>query len=69
MSIASILSDLWRGGGAFENPPPPQAQELQKRPRPNRVKSMLYLLFEDLYIILKIKATLLGEAFMRGQRL
>ena len=35
MTIASILSDLWRvgGGGAFEAPPPPpQAQELQKSP-------------------------------------
>ena len=30
MSIASIVSDLWRGGGAFEAPP--QAQELQKSP-------------------------------------
>ena len=30
MTIASILSDLWRGGGAFEAPP--QAQELQKSP-------------------------------------
>ena len=30
MSIASILSDLWREGGAFEAPP--QAQELQKSP-------------------------------------
>ena len=30
MSIASILSDLWRGGEAFEDPP--QTQELQKSP-------------------------------------
>ena len=31
MTIASTLSDLWRG--AFEAPPPPpQAQELQKSP-------------------------------------
>ena len=34
MSIASILSDLWRGGGLLKppTPPPPQAQELQKSP-------------------------------------
>ena len=31
MTITSILSDLWRG--AFdEEPPPPQAKELQKSP-------------------------------------
>ena len=33
MSIASILSDLWRGGGGLlKPPPPPRAQELQKSP-------------------------------------
>ena len=36
MSIASIHSDLWRGGGAFEVPPGPGTP---KKPRPNRVKS------------------------------
>ena len=30
---------------------------------------MLYLLFENLYIFLKIKAAWLGEAFMLGPRL
>ena len=30
MTIASILSDLWMGGGGLLKPP--QAQELQKRP-------------------------------------
>ena len=33
MTIASILSDLWKGGGgAFEAAPLPEAQELQKSP-------------------------------------
>ena len=33
MTVASIFSDLRRGGGAFEAPPPPpQAQEVNKSP-------------------------------------
>ena len=32
MSIASILSDLWRGGGGGASEAPPQAEELQKCP-------------------------------------
>ena len=38
MSIAAILSDLWRWGGAFEAPPPPPPPRTPKKPRPNRVK-------------------------------
>ena len=38
MTIASILSDLWRGGGAFEALPPPPGPGTPKKPRRNRVK-------------------------------
>ena len=39
MSIASILSDLWRG--AFEDPP--SGPGTPKKPRPNRVKFGVHL--------------------------
>ena len=39
MTIASILSDLWMGGGAFEAPPGPGTP---KTPRRNRVNVFVY---------------------------
>ena len=41
MAIASMLSDLWRGGGAFEAPPSSPGPGTPKKPRRNRVKCFI----------------------------
>ena len=67
MTIASILSDLWRGGGAFEAPPPSsQAQELQKKPRLNRVKQASTNELATTLVIHFINNLLLGYSFNKS---
>ena len=66
MTIASILSDLWRGGGAFEAPPLLPGPGTPKKPRPNRVKQASTNELATTLVIHFINNLLLGYSFNKS---